>query len=149
MARTVAVVAAALALLAGSLAANASAALPPVKHVWIVVLENEDYATTFGDNPPAPYLAKTLPSRGELLTQYYGTGHHSLDNYISMISGQPPNPETQADCGIYSDFVPTAPPLANGVETGKGCVFPARTQTIADQLDAKRLSWKGYMQDMG
>ncbi len=27
---------------------------------------------------------------GALLTQYYGTGHVSLDNYISMISGQAP-----------------------------------------------------------
>jgi hypothetical protein len=149
MARAVAAVVAALALLAGILAANASAALPPVKHVWIVVLENESYDTTFGATSPAPYLAKTLPSKGELLTQYYGIGHNSLGNYITMLSGQPPNPETQADCGTFSNFVPTAPPDANGVETGKGCVYPKRTQTIANQLDAKGLSWKGYMQDMG
>ena len=29
-------------------ATRAAAALPPIKHVWIVVLENEDYNTTFG-----------------------------------------------------------------------------------------------------
>jgi hypothetical protein len=149
MARVVVAVVAALALFASNLAATAGAALPPIKHVWIVVLENENYDTTFGASGPAPYLSQTLPSQGELLTQYYGTGHHSLDNYITMISGQPPDPSTQADCGTYSDFVPTAPPDANGVETGDGCVYPARALTIADQLEAKGLTWKGYMQDMG
>jgi phosphatidylinositol-3-phosphatase len=149
MARAVATVAAALALLAGIAAESASAALPPVKHVWIVVLENEDYATTFGSNPPAPYLGQTLPSRGELLTQYYGIGHHSLDNYLAMISGQPPDPSTQGDCPTFSDFVPTAASDENGVETGDGCVYPARALTIGDQLEAKGLDWKGYMEDMG
>src|SRR3954466_6780916 len=107
-------------------AATATAGAVSIKHVWIVVLENENYDTTFGPTPPAPYLAQTLPAQGELLTQYYGTGHHSLDNYITMISGQPPDPQTQADCPNFSDFVPTAPPDANGVETGDGCVYPAR-----------------------
>jgi hypothetical protein len=140
-------------LVAASLALSATGAgaatLPPIKHVWIVVLENEDYNLTFGDHPGSPYLATTLRSQGELLTQYYGVGHHSLDNYIAMISGQPPDPQTQGDCGTFSDFVPTAPPDVNGVETGDGCVYPARTQTIADQLEGKGLAWRGYMQDMG
>ncbi|MGO9557886.1 MAG: phosphoesterase, partial [Acidimicrobiales bacterium] len=46
--------------------------LPAVKHVWVIVLENEDYATTFGDPSADPYLAKTLPSKGVLLEDYYG-----------------------------------------------------------------------------
>src|SRR3954453_6457065 len=66
-----------------------------------------------------------------------------------MISGQPPDPQTQADCPTFSDFVPTAPPDANGIETGDGCVYPARAQTIADQLEAKGLTWKGYREDRG
>src|SRR3954452_11409944 len=88
-------------------AAQASAALPPIKHVWIVVLENENYDTTFGPNSKAPYLAKTLTSQGRLLTQYYGIGHFSLDNFIAMVSGQPPNAQTQADCIFYNEFVGT------------------------------------------
>src|SRR3954471_2185725 len=135
--------------LSGAAAGPAAAALPPIKHAWIVVLENKDYEATFGANSQAPFLANTLRSQGELLTQYYGTGHHSLDNYITMISGQPPDPQTQADCPTFSDFVPTAAPDANGVETGDGCVYPARALTISDQLEAKGLTWKGYMEDMG
>ena len=102
-ARRVLLGAAALAALG---AGPAHAAPPPVKHVFIVVLENEDYASTFGTDSKAPYLAQDLPKQGLLLTHYYGIGHESLDNYIAMISGQAPNPETQADCPIFTDFLP-------------------------------------------
>src|SRR3954470_23730664 len=121
--------------------------LPPIKHVWIVVLENKDYEVTFGKDSPAPYLAKTLPSQGQLLTHYYGTGHESLDNYITMVSGQPPNPVTQADCQFFQDFIGTV--RSDGVAVGQGCVYPPEVKTIADQLETKGLTWKGYMQDMG
>ena len=49
---------------------------------------NEDPRLLFGDRPEAPYLANTLAAKGALLTQYHGTGHFSLGNYITMISGQ-------------------------------------------------------------
>ena len=38
---------------------------------------------------------------------------------------------------------------ADGQAVGKGCVYPATVKTIADQLSAAGLSWKGYMEDMG
>ncbi|MEO7104275.1 MAG: hypothetical protein ABI311_12825, partial [Gemmatimonadaceae bacterium] len=63
---------------------------PPIRHVFIIVLENESFETTFGAGSPAPYLADTLTKAGAFLRQYYGTGHSSLDNYISMISGIAP-----------------------------------------------------------
>jgi hypothetical protein len=115
--------------------------------VWVIVLENEDYAHTFGSPSADPYLARTLPSRGALLTQYYGTGHESNDNYISMISGQPPNPDTQSDCQIYSDFNGAA--VSDGIEQGVGCVYPKSVATIATQLSGHGLNWKAYQEDMG
>jgi hypothetical protein len=124
----------------------ATAALPPIKHVWIVVLENENYDTTFGPTSKAPYLSKTLTSQGQLLTHYYGIGHFSLDNYIAMVSGQPPNPHTQADCMLYTDFSGTVGP--DGIAVGQGCVYPTEVKTVADQLEGKGLAWKGYMEDM-
>src|SRR3954468_6776390 len=72
--------------------------LPPVKHVFVIVLENKDYDESFGASSPATYLTKDLTARGQLLRQYYGTSHVSLGNYITMISGQAPNPDTQGDC---------------------------------------------------
>jgi hypothetical protein len=128
--------------------ARAAAGLPPIKHVFVIVLENKDYAVTFGANSPAPYLAKTLPAKGQLLDQYYGIGHFSLDNYVAMLSGQAPNIQTQADCQIFTEFLPGAPGL-DGQSVGQGCVYPASVKTLADQLSAKGLTWKGYMEDMG
>jgi hypothetical protein len=121
---------------------------PPIKHVFIILLENKTYEKTFGPATEAPYLADTMTKAGALLTQYYGTGHFSLDNYISIISGQAPNPATQADCGKFVDFVETGM-AADGQVAGKGCVYPAHVKTIADQLTARGLTWHGYMEDMG
>ncbi|PTU31727.1 alkaline phosphatase family protein [Stenotrophobium rhamnosiphilum] len=122
-----------------------------VGHVFIIVLENKSYAKTFPatGTPPAPYLAKNLPAMGAMLTQYHGTGHLSLDNYITMVGGQAPNLQTSTDCIIYTDWVGTTTPDGNGQVTGTGCVYPFAVKTIANQLQDKGLSWKGYMEDMG
>ncbi len=106
-------------------------------------------ASTFGSSSADPYLASTLPREGALLTQYYGTGHESNDNYVSMISGQAPNPQNQADCQVYSDFVGTGPDVPPGQAVGDGCVFPPSVTTLPNQLTAAGLTWKGYLQDMG
>ena len=128
-------------------ATHAAAALPPIKHVWIVVLENKNYDQTFGKSSPAPYLAKTLTSQGQLLTQFYGIGHFSLTNYIAMVSGQPPNPQTQADCQFFNEFAGAVGP--DGIAVGNGCVYPTAVKTIGDQLEGKGLTWKEYAEDMG
>src|ERR1700751_2700032 len=77
---------------------------PPIKHVWLIILENKSYDATFTGLNKNTYLWQTLPSQGVLLKNYYGTGHFSLDNYISMVSGQAPQPDTQADCPFYDKF---------------------------------------------
>jgi hypothetical protein len=67
-----------------------------------------------------------------------------------MLSGQAPNPLNQSDCQDYVDFQPSPAVLdGNGQAVGAGCVFPANVLTLADQLDARHLSWRGYMEDMG
>jgi hypothetical protein len=129
-------------------AGQAAEALPPIHHVFVIVLENEGYERTFGPQSPAPYLAHTLTAEGALLTQYFGTGHASLDNYLAMISGQAATPETRADCRIFEDFVQTGM-TADGQAVGHGCVYPASIKTLADQLSAVGLDWRGYMEDMG
>ncbi len=120
----------------------------PVRHVFVIMLENENGATTFGPSSPAPYLAHTLTAAGAYVPGYYGIGHNSLDNYIAMISGQSPNLITQADCPVFMNVTPGTPASAGQV-LGQGCVYPTSVKTVADQLQAKGLSWKGYMEDMG
>jgi len=121
---------------------------PKVRHIFVIMLENEDYASTFGEPTADPYLAQTLPADGALLEDYYATGHESNDNYVSIVSGQPPNPDNQADCQDFNDFV-DASTEADGVEGGIGCVYPASVLNIGNQLTAVGKSWKSYEQDMG
>src|SRR6185312_9245658 len=129
----------------GSRAAAAGAAINVPRHVFVIILENEPFQVTFGEHSPAPYLAHELPKQGVLLTRYFATGHYSLHNYISIISGQAPNPETQQDCHIFSEFKRSATGFdANGQIRGSGCVYPADVKTLANQLQDAGYTWKGY-----
>jgi phosphatidylinositol-3-phosphatase len=148
MLRALAIAVCAMLCLASPAAAAKRAA--PVKHVFVVMLENENADTTFGPDSPAPYLAQTLPAQGKLLPNYYAVTHESLGNYVAMISGQGSNPQTQADCQDYSPFAGGGPLTGpDGQALGDGCVYPASVRTVADQLAADGLTWKGYMEDMG
>jgi hypothetical protein len=123
---------------------------PPVKHVWTIMLENEDADTSFAPDSPAPYLANTLRHKGQYIRNYYGVTHASLGNYLALVSGQGSDPATRSDCFNYSDFVQTGPMDSSGQAIGNGCVYPTSVKTVADQLQAKKgLSWRGYMEDMG
>jgi phosphatidylinositol-3-phosphatase len=128
-----------------------------IKHVFLIVLENKDYSDTFGTSTQDPYLQKSLVPMGGLLTQYYGTGHVSLDNYISLISGQSPTQDTANDCmpgfastvGNYNDVEESGVTSDGQVVAQRGCIYPKHVKTLADQLSAAGLTWKGYMEDMG
>lgn len=128
--------------------AAAAAGNGEITHVFIIVLENKGFDETFGPFSHAPYLSKTLRDQGALLEHYYGTGHDSLDNYLSMVSGMAPNIETMSDCEIFSDFVMSGM-STDGQPIGHGCVYPKSILTIANQLEASGRSWKAYMEDMG
>jgi hypothetical protein len=136
-----------------AVAGAAQAALPPIHHVYIIVLENESASTTFAPNSPAPYLSKTLTAQGAYLPQYHGIGHVSLDNYIAMIGGQAPNTQTQTDCQFCSDFVGPATvslgPNWFSQVAGTGCVYPTSVPTLVTQLNAAGLAWRDYNDGMG
>jgi hypothetical protein len=133
----------------GSAAASAPrSVLPPVRHVFVINLENKNYDTTWGPNSPAPYLSRTLRAQGQLLTQYHGVAHESLGNYIAQVSGQGPNVATQSDCQLYTDFVKVGE-TADGQAIGAGCVYPSSVRTLADQFAERGLRWRAYQEDMG
>ena len=124
-----------------------------IRHVFIITMENKSFDDTFGTSKQAPYL-QALAKQGALLRQYYGTGHVSLDNYLSMMSGQPSTRETQADCfqgfnDIVADGWDAANPKVLKVKNGMGCVYPKEVKTFVNQLDEVKMTWKGYMGDMG
>jgi hypothetical protein len=155
----------------------ASSKLKPgsIKHVWLIILENKSYDTTFTGLNKNSYLWKTLPHQGVLLKNYYGTGHSSMDNYLSLVSGQAPQEDTQSDCGVrdsnfssnsriitkghslaknanYGQAASAAnasqPSKANAPSGKNGCTYPRDVPTLFNQLDAAHVTWKGYAQDL-
>ena len=50
--------------LRGVAQADQAAALPPIRHVFVLLLENQADDITFAKNSPAPYLAGTLHRKG-------------------------------------------------------------------------------------
>ena len=136
-----------------------------IKHVWLIIMENKSYDASFSGLNKNTYLWQTLPKQGALLKQYYGTGHFSQDNYLSMVSGQGPLTDTQADCPQYdkatgtvdaSGDVATNPNFGqftsaagpNAQVNSNGCVYPKAVPTLFDQLDTAGVPWKGYAQDL-
>ena len=120
--------------------------LPPIHHVFVIVLQNENYVSTFGAGGFG--YVKSLPAQGALLSNYYGTAHDAAAADVGLVSGQPPNIQNELDCPIYDNFIfPTM--LSDGVESGSGCVYPAGVANIGTQLSAAGLTWKAYEEDMG
>ncbi len=120
--------------------------LPEIKHVFLIVLAGHGFEESFGKSSPAPYLAKELPAKGELLSNYYSVAPSGLANEIALLGGQGPTLETAADCPNYTDVAPgTVSVVAEQVE-GNGCVYPAETQTLPGQLAAAKLTWKAYVE---
>ncbi|MBV9486363.1 MAG: hypothetical protein JO246_09925 [Frankiaceae bacterium] len=129
-----------------------------VGHVWTIMLENKEFSQTFHTGrQAAPYLTKRLRAKGKLIVHYFGTGHYSLDNYLAMISGQGPNSSTQRDCDTPSvlggrkhkwrlDHDGQA--IDRSGAKVIGCTYPMRVRTLADQLSAHHVSWRGYMENM-
>jgi hypothetical protein len=135
----------------GSIVAPATTATTNTKskygHVFVVLLENKDEATTYSSSGPA-YLNSTVKPAGAFVPAYYGIGHVSLDNYIALVSGQAPNYETASDCGTFYNFTNTTT-LLYGQAAGTGCVFPTTVPNLADQFRAANVPWRSYNEDMG
>jgi len=91
-------------------------------HVVEIVMENTEYEEVIG-NSAAPYI-NGLARRYGLATAGYAITHPSLPNYLALTSG--------TTGGIESDCT--------------SCTV--RAPNIVDQLEAGRISWNAYLEDM-
>jgi hypothetical protein len=123
-----------------------STGLPPVKHVFLVLLSNQGYNQTFGHTILDPYLGQTLVKQGELIPNYYAIGPSPLSNEVALVSGQGFTPETAADCPAYKSILPGVPG-PQGQVLGSGCVYPKDTESLASQLTAAHDTWKVYAEN--
>lgn len=99
--------------------------VPAFDHVFVVMMENTDYAQVIGDTADAPFINGLL-TQGTLLDNYSGVYHPSDENYLAIAGG--------------NTFVKGATYFPN---------IKVTASNIADELEAKNMTWKAYEQGMG
>jgi phosphatidylinositol-3-phosphatase len=122
--------------------------LPPIQHVFMIVLGDHGYEEAFGAGSQSTYLSQTLPAKGELLSNYFAVTQGDLANEVALLSGQGPTPATAANCPEYKDVTPGTL-SAEGQAEGDGCVYPAEVKTLPGQLVEAKKSWKAYVEGIG
>lgn len=96
-----------------------------IQHVFVVVMENHSYDQVWNTSS-SPYIT-SLGNSYARATNYHAITHPSLPNYLDLFGGD--------NYGITTDCSPSFSCHVNAVN-------------LADNLEAKGLSWKGYMQSM-
>jgi acid phosphatase len=96
-----------------------------IKHVFVVVMENHSYAEVWNKST-TPYIT-SLGNAYAFASDYFATAHPSLPNYLELYGG--------SNYGITTDCSPSATCHVNATN-------------LADNLNAKGLTWKGYMESM-
>jgi phosphatidylinositol-3-phosphatase len=119
--------------------------LPPVKHVFLIVLSDRGFTKSFGAGASAGYMGGALRREGELVYNYYAVAGAPLANEIALLSGQGPTAQTASDCPTFSHIRPGRKG-PRGQILGSGCVYPTATGTLAGQLTTAGDSWKAYFQ---
>jgi hypothetical protein len=102
--------------------------MPPVQTVFIILMENENWAAMKG-SPSAPFLNETLLPMASYCEQYYNPPgmHPSLPNYLWLEAG--------TNFGIYDDN----PPSLDHQPT---------TNHLVTLLSKAGISWKTYQEDI-
>lgn len=96
----------------------------PIKHVIIILMENEGYQQVIG-SASAPY-ENMLASHYASAANYFALSHPSLPNYLALVAG--------STFGVTTDCSPSQ------------CSIPGLT--IANLLDSHGLTWKEYAESM-
>ncbi len=107
---------------AATVTAAAPGQLPNFRHVFTIIMENEE-ATRIVGNPSAAYI-NSLAGQYATASNYYGVSHPSLPNYLALTGGDTFKISTDCtDCFVAAD-------------------------NIVNQLEAAGRSWKAYMESM-
>jgi hypothetical protein len=125
---------------------NSATGIPLFSNVTVIVMENTSLSTLQDamNNNGAPNLA-TMASKYATGSDYHGVAHPSLPNYIALTSG-----DTQGiscDCKAEMGQGSCNGATCNLVLGSCSCDKPA--MNVGDQLEAAKLDWAGYGEDMG
>ena len=124
-----------------SSASNANSAIPHYRHIVEIMMENTSYGTIIG-NSNAPQINALANTYG-LATNYFGVTHPSEPNYVANVGGSYFG--IQDDNQFYcTPALATTDPNCAGTTVNHTVSAPS----IADQLTAANMTWKGYFQSL-
>jgi hypothetical protein len=126
----------------GAAAGTASASMPRYSHIFVIVEENKGYAQILGPSSLAPNIQRLAHSYG-LASEFYAEVHPSEANYIAMLGGD--------TFGIHDDDAFYCKPGMRDAwcpKSGRADYVDhtVRAASLMDQLQARHLSWKAYME---
>ncbi|HEY2541662.1 MAG TPA: alkaline phosphatase family protein [Gaiellaceae bacterium] len=127
--------------IAGPSSASNGSAIPHYQHIVEIMMENTSYGTIIG-NPDAPHLNALANTYG-LATNYFGVTHPSEPNYVANVGG--------SYFGIQDDNQFYCTPAMSTTDpecAGTTVNHTVSAQSIADQLTAAGMTWKGYFQSL-
>src|SRR5260370_31678576 len=124
-----------------SLAGTANPPIPRYQHIVEIMMENTSFSTIIG-NPNAPQINALAREYG-LATNYFGVTHPSEPNYMANIAGS--NFGIQDDNQFYcTPALASTDPHCAGTTVDHTVV----ALTLADQLTAAGMTWRGYFQNL-
>jgi len=124
--------------------AQSEAAMPPYDHIFLIILENHTTDEIVGDKGAAPELNRLAKTYG-LATHYYAIRHPSEPNYVALVGG-----DTFAitdDDAFYCKPGSTRWGCAGATRPGY-VDHTIAAPNLAQQLDARGITWKGYFEDI-
>ncbi|MCW3064970.1 MAG: hypothetical protein JWN32_2142 [Solirubrobacterales bacterium] len=99
----------------------------PIRHLWLVMMENTDWSAIKGSSS-APYINNTLVARYAHAENYRAHAHNSLPNYFLLEAGDPMGQQGKSP-------TPTELRLST-------------TSHLATYLTRAKVSWKSYRENL-
>jgi hypothetical protein len=122
-------------------ASEENSGIPHYQHIVEIMMENTSYATIIG-NTNAPQINALADTYG-LATNYFGVTHPSEPNYVANMGGSYFG--IQDDNQFYcTPALATTDPQCAGTTVD----HTVTAQSLADQLTAAGMTWKGYFQSL-
>ncbi len=132
---------------------------PVPRHIFVIMMENHGFSEIIGNTADAPFI-NHLANEANVESNYFGVTHPSLPNYLSTISGSFQG--IWDDCKAGSDvlcppeeFIPgsgdgTAGDYLTDAQIASASATPHLFSgaNIVDELEARGLTWRAYMQSM-
>ncbi|MBV8146743.1 MAG: phosphoesterase [Gammaproteobacteria bacterium] len=124
--------------------AAVSTGVPRYNHIFVVIDENKGYELIIGHDTAAPNINRLAQQYG-LASQFFAEVHPSEGNYVAMLAGD--------TLGIHDDDAyycrrGTQDTWCSKSHRSDYVDHTFTTRSLMDQLQARGLTWKGYMESL-